>query len=245
MDKAPGENVYDHTASGYFGSDDADLSDSISVSAAAQGAGYLGTFTPTVASQTTGGSTGRVEWEFKVNDADLDHLAEGQTVVQQYVVTVDDGHGGTATETVTVTITGSNDAPEIHVRSGDSDAESLDETDTTLTASGTLSLLDVDVIDEVTAARVDSVTKGGTYSGTLPSDADLIGMFTVSGSLDDTETDKTNGISWNFNSGSHYFDGLSAGETLVLTYTVQVTTFRARRTPTTWSSPSRAPTTLR
>ena len=48
-------------------------------------------------------------------------------------------------------------------------------------------------------------------------------MFTVSGSLDDTETDKTNGISWNFNSGSHYFDGLSAGETLVLTYTVQVT----------------------
>ena len=167
LDKAPGENVNDHTASGYFEVTDADLSDSISVSAAAQGAGYLGTFTPTVASQTTGGSTGRVEWEFKVNDADLDHRAEGQTVVQQYVVPVDDGHGGTATETVTVTITGSNDAPEIHVRSGDSDAESLDETDTTLTASGTLSLLDVDVIDEVTA-RVDSVTKGGPTAGPCP-----------------------------------------------------------------------------
>mgnify|MGYP000897814174 FL=1 len=152
----------------------------------------------------------------------MDHLAKGETVTQLYDVTVDDGKGGTDTVTVTVTITGSNDAPEIHVRAGDSDADALSKTGATLTTTGTLSLSDVDIIDVVNATKVDSITKGGTYIGTLPTDTELKAMFTVSGNLNATETDKTNGITWNFDSGSHYFDGMAAGETLTLTYTVQV-----------------------
>src|SRR5437867_1482340 len=40
-------------------------------------------------------------------------LQAGQTLTQLYDVTVDDGHGGTASQTVTITITGTNDAPTI------------------------------------------------------------------------------------------------------------------------------------
>ena len=41
------------------------------------------------------------------------YLAAGQSVTENYVVTVDDGHGGTAQQTVTVTIAGTNDDPTI------------------------------------------------------------------------------------------------------------------------------------
>ena len=36
-------------------------------------------------------------------------MAAGQSVVEHYTVTVDDGHGSTATKVVTITITGTND----------------------------------------------------------------------------------------------------------------------------------------
>ncbi|MGI6442369.1 MAG: VCBS domain-containing protein [Synergistaceae bacterium] len=223
VDKHADENTLDHTTSGYFDVTDADLTDAVSVSATPQGVGYLGTFTPFVDTQTTGGATGKITWEFKVNDSALDHLAKGETVTQLYDVTVDDGKGGTDTVTVTVTITGTNDAPEIHVRAGDSDAESLTESNIALTATGKLSLSDVDIIDVVNATKVDSIAKGGTYTGTLPTDTDLKAMFSVTGGLTNTESDKDNGITWTFNSGSHLFSELAAGETLILTYTVQVT----------------------
>ncbi|MCW1713991.1 VCBS domain-containing protein, partial [Caenicola nitritireducens] len=100
--------------------------------------------------------------------------------------------------------------------------ESLTESNIALTATGTLSLSDVDVIDVVNATEVDSITKGGTYTGPLPTDAELKAMFTVTGGLTNTESDKDHGITWTFNSGSHFFDGMAAGETLELTYTVQV-----------------------
>src|SRR6202022_4956015 len=56
------------------------------------------------------GSSG---WTFSVVDGALDFLAAGQTLVQKYNVTVDDGHGGAAVQVVTVTLTGSNDVPVI------------------------------------------------------------------------------------------------------------------------------------
>ena len=53
------------------------------------------------------------DWQFEVPDADIDFLAAGETLVQTYDVTADDGNGGTTTQTVEVTLTGTNDAPEI------------------------------------------------------------------------------------------------------------------------------------
>ena len=52
-------------------------------------------------------------WSFSVADSALDSLQAGQTLTQSYAVTVDDGHGGTASQTVKITITGTNDVPVV------------------------------------------------------------------------------------------------------------------------------------
>jgi VCBS repeat-containing protein len=94
---------------------DVDLTDTHSLlSVVAQGAGYLGTFTPTLATDATGGKTGTVGWTFTVADDATDFLAQGQTLTQTYAVTVADNHGGTTTQNVVVGINGTNEAPVAH-----------------------------------------------------------------------------------------------------------------------------------
>ena len=96
-------------ASGTVDFTDVDLIDTHSVSATPVANGYLGTFTPTITTDATGGVTGSIGWTFTVSGDDAaDFLAAGQTLTQTYAVKVDDGHGGTATQVVTVTITGTN-----------------------------------------------------------------------------------------------------------------------------------------
>ncbi|MGV0908496.1 Ig-like domain-containing protein [Martelella sp. FOR1707] len=105
-DGAVGENTLEHSRSGTLELRDADVNDSHTVSAAAQGAGYLGTFIPVINAE------GNIDWTFTVDDADLDALNEGDVLTQDYVITVEDEHGATATRTVTVTINGVNDQPD-------------------------------------------------------------------------------------------------------------------------------------
>src|SRR4029079_17433269 len=83
------------------------------VSFVPQDTGYLGTFTPTVTTDATGGVTGTVGWTFTVADGDTDFLAAGQSLTQTYAVAVVDNHGGIATQNVVITINGSNEDPEI------------------------------------------------------------------------------------------------------------------------------------
>src|SRR6202023_282121 len=101
------------TASGTLTFKDVDLTDTHTATAVAQGTGYLGSFTLGTLADSTNGATGSVGWNFSVADGALDFLAAGQTLVQKYNVTVDDGHGGAAVQVVTVTLTGTNDVPVI------------------------------------------------------------------------------------------------------------------------------------
>ena len=60
---------------------------------------------PLVDADTTGsGSSGSVAWNFAVANSAVHALAFGQTVTETYVVSVNDGHGGTATQNVDVAI---------------------------------------------------------------------------------------------------------------------------------------------
>ena len=151
-------------------------------------------------------------------------LAVGQTVTDTFTYTITDSQGGTSSTTLTVTVHGTNDTPVISVTGTDSAAEAINETDTTLSTSGTLSIFDVDTLDTVIATKVSSVTVGGTYEGARPSDADLIAMFTASGGDPSSALQSNpNGIAWSFNSGTQYFNEIPAGETLILNYTVRAT----------------------
>jgi VCBS repeat-containing protein len=74
-----------------------------------QGSGYFGTFSldPILES----GGSGSVAWHFSVDNADIQFLAQGQTLVQTYTVFVTDDHGAVTPQNVTIAIDGSNDAP--------------------------------------------------------------------------------------------------------------------------------------
>jgi serralysin len=95
-----------HIASGAVTFTDANTTDTHAASFAAKGAGYLGSFSI----NTSNIANGSVNWSFSVSDSAIDYLKAGQRLTQSYDVTVNDGHGGTATQTVTVILNGADDA---------------------------------------------------------------------------------------------------------------------------------------
>ena len=213
------------TDSGSLTFTDVDLTDIHSVSVTATSLTPLGILAPTINTDTTGsGLGGVIDWTYSVPAALVEYLAEGETKVETFTVTLDDGEGGTLDRTITVTINGTNDAPVITVVPADDSASaSFNETNATLSVSDTLTLGDIDTTDIVTVAKLDTLNIGGTYAGTLPTEAALKAMFSVSGSLDGTQQYDLNGITWTFASDTEHFDFLAVGETLVLTYQVQAT----------------------
>ncbi|MBR0973292.1 beta strand repeat-containing protein [Bradyrhizobium japonicum] len=88
---------------------DAETGDTHSASFLPNGSGYVGTFSLDPVSEA--GGTGSVAWHFTVDNSDIQFLAQGQTLTQDYFVTIADDNGGSTTQDVTVTINGTNDAP--------------------------------------------------------------------------------------------------------------------------------------
>ena len=112
-DLAAGEGTATLTATGTVAFTDANSGDSHTVSVTPAEGGYRGTLTASVTDPATGDGAGTVTWSYSVADAALDDLAAGQTLTQNYVVSIDDGHGGVATQVVAITLNGTNDAPTI------------------------------------------------------------------------------------------------------------------------------------
>src|SRR5262249_31921828 len=133
---------------------DVDLTDTHTVTFTPDGNNYLGTFTPTLTHDATGGSTGTVGWTFSVSDKAVEFLAAGQTLTQTYTVQVADNNGGLTTQDVTITITGTNDAPVVSTTSN-AFTELPGTNNATLdTVSGTISFTDVDLTDRPLASAV-------------------------------------------------------------------------------------------
>ncbi len=192
------------SATGSIAFADIDLHDAHTATSAANGSGYLGTFTTTVTDNGAGDGSGSVSWSFAVDNAAIQYLAAGQALTQTYTVTVSDGQGGTVTQPVTVTITGTNDAPTITTAvSSGAVAE-----DGTLSATGAIAFADVDLRDGHTVA---STADGSGYLGTFTA--------TVT---DDGSNDGAGAVSWNFAVDNAAIQYLAAGQTLTQTYTVTV-----------------------
>ena len=108
----------------------------------------------------------------------------GETLTLTYTVRATDSNADSNTlaayheRTVIVTITGTNDAPVIAVGSSNSASSGLTETNSTLTAGGTLSVEDLDYSNTVTAS-VQSVVASGTTAGILSNNAALQSMLSV------------------------------------------------------------------
>ncbi|NBS67051.1 MAG: hypothetical protein EBT33_22420, partial [Betaproteobacteria bacterium] len=167
-------------------------------------------------------TTGTINWTFDSGTEAFDALAAGETLTLAYTLRVTDSNGIPATDDqiVTITLNGTNDTPLLSVAAGDRDSATLNETNTTLTASGTLSVTDADRSDSLTAS-VQQVSASGATTGLAISNAALLGMLSVTRPAGNTGTSAT--INWAFNSNSEAFDQLAAGERLTLAYVVQVT----------------------
>ncbi|WP_422492148.1 VCBS domain-containing protein [Endozoicomonas sp. ALD068] len=214
VDGGAGENSNTLTDNGSFTIADVDLSDQQSVSVSAAANGYLGSLTATVADDTQADGTGRIDWSFSVNDADIDYLGDGEILTQTYTVTVNDGEGGTVDQQVTITLTGSNDAPTISSVTDVAGAvtEIVDggagENSNTLTDNGSFTIADVDLSDQ------QSVSVSAAANGYLGS---LTAMV-----ADDTQADGTGRIDWSFSINDADIDYLGDGEILTQTYSVTV-----------------------
>ena len=123
-----------NTVSGQLTQHDVDTTDKHTWSVNNDGKGTYGSFTVD--------QNGK--WTYTLDNAskNVQALAEGQKVTDTITVTVDDGHGGKATQTITVDITGTNDAPTL---SGTATGNVTE--DGTTTATGKLDVADIDTKD--------------------------------------------------------------------------------------------------
>lgn len=151
----------------------------------------------------------------------FDHLAAGETLRLSYGVTVSDADGNaTDTDTVTITIAGSNDSPVISLGVGDSNSRIVDEptNSSAVTASGTLTVVDIDATDTI-STTVTGVTLAGVTGSLAAADVqamlsfpDASGLFADSGAVSN--------LAWNFSSAPTTFDFLNDGDVLTLTYAI-------------------------
>ncbi|MEZ5801077.1 MAG: VCBS domain-containing protein [Nitratireductor sp.] len=91
-------------------------------------------------------STGQINWNFDSGPENFDYLAQGENTVLVYDVVANDGTGDSNTQQVTITINGTNDAPVITTEVSDSSNASLNDDVTALSANGTLTVADADIV---------------------------------------------------------------------------------------------------
>jgi VCBS repeat-containing protein len=231
------------TASGTISFTDVDLTDRPVASAAFTAFTYLNAYDVDVTSQLTAtqlaaiaavdepltvvqapGNTnnGSASWSYSVADGAFDFLADGEILTLTYAATVDDGHGGVVTKPITVTVTGSNDTAEI--TSDPQTAVITERADThdsatPDTASGAITFSDADLTD-THDVKIAGVNASGVMTGLANGTVQL--SWLSLGAV----TDSTDGVpgskSWSFSAPDSYFDYLADGETVTLTYTVEV-----------------------
>ncbi|WP_437883338.1 retention module-containing protein [Pseudomonas sp. LRF_L74] len=179
-DGSANENTGELTTSGMIGFSDADLSDThttsstlLSATDSKNGAVTgIGTLTPVISSDTDG--KGVITWTYSVAAGALDHLAAGQTITLVYQVSVSDGVASTS-KNVTLTLTGTND---VAIIGGASSAQvTEDSNDSVLSASGTLTVDDVD--DGESAFIAGAATAQGNTLGSLSIDSAGAWTYTV------------------------------------------------------------------
>jgi VCBS repeat-containing protein len=187
--------------------------------------------------------SGTLLWSFDSNiasprDTTFNYLGFGETLILTYTITAtDDGSPALSdSENLTITISGSNETPLI---TAGSNTTTLAQAAANLTTSGSVTVIDADTPDTVSASVV-SVDLSGSFSSsgsTLPSSLSansnqaLLNMLTLSNPAPGSAmaADQAAGGSrfdWTFTTGSNgdaAFDFLREGETLVLTYTLDLT----------------------
>ncbi len=177
----PGPAV--ETTNGSIAFSDIETADTHTASFTPDNGGYLGTFSIDPVSEA--GGSGSVAWHFSVDNADIQFLAQGQTLVQTYTVLVADNHGAVTPQQVTVAIDGSNDVPAAvsnNVITDVGPSGAVDIPQWALAANDT----DPDTIDHLFVNSVVSSSGGSAFQS---GDVFFIDDATPGGSFDYTSSD--------------------------------------------------------
>ena len=217
------EDALPTSVSGVIAFVDVDLTNTHTVSATPAAGGYLGTFTPIISNAATGDGSGQVLWNFTVDNAALQFLAEGQTRTQTYTVTITDSAGAPVIQTVTITITGTNDGPTVTgaldlAGAATEKAEIPGPESGVLTDTGTIDFADVDLTDTHTINAIAAPVISAP--GVIVPPAGL-GTFTAS-VTNDTTGDGVGQVTWNFSVNDSALDYLGVGDVVTQTYAVTV-----------------------
>ena len=155
---------------------------------------------PDISSTDPGSASGTVTWTYNLPNSDVQYLAANQTITLTYVITVTDNVGGTAQQPVTITIVGTNDVPTIGGdMSGTVTEDGLSDfnaaTTDTVTATGTLTISDVDTGQSTFQSASGNTTHGtytvsttGMWSYTVGTSSGVVQALAVGQSTTDTFT---------------------------------------------------------
>jgi VCBS repeat-containing protein len=175
-------------------------------------------------------NNGSATWTYSVPDHLFDFLADGETLVLNYVVQVDDGHGGVVSTPITVSINGAdvsvggtNDVPTI-VEESTTSTGAVTEDAATLAASGIIAFNDPDLTDTHTASFA---LKATTSSAHLPGFSDgtsQIGTFMLGPVSEQPGVSTVGSVGWSFtlDDSDPVLQSLAEGQTITQVYTVTV-----------------------
>lgn len=169
----------------------------------------LGMMTLTAPEQVTG----KLGWSFNSSTTSaLDVIPQDDVLKLEYEITANDGQGGQTTQIVVVEITGTNDAPKVQIRDGDSSSGGA--TDAQIDVTGSLTIIDEDA--------VNAYYSGVSVNGNKVTDAQKLTQmegFLVYNSTTSTfqTTNESNNYDWIFTTMEAAASGLfSTGD--LITY---------------------------
>ena len=212
------------TDSGSIAFTDVDLTDTHTVSVAPNGT-PLGGLTASVSGNT-------INWTYNVAASTVEYLAAGQTKVEQFTVTLNDGNGGVVDRVIEVTITGTNDAP---IASSDSAGVTEDTVDqagyddsnanTTIVGGNVLGNdTDIDTSDTRSVSGVEAGT---------PSIATGHVASAVAGTYGNLNIAANGSYTYSLNNLNPMVQALAKGQTATDTFTYSITDSQGATSTTT------------
>jgi VCBS repeat-containing protein len=210
------------TSAGTVSFTDVDLTDTHTASAKPVGT-TLGTLIASISPDTSNGVGGKVNWSYTVADSAVNSLAAGQTKVEHFTVTVDDGHGGTASQDISITITGANDAPTIVAGSTTATGAFTHSDDRGHdVATGRIAFADVDLSDTHTVSQAPPTFSLSKGTLTDSQKSILLGASSLALKETDSTGSGSGSVAWTYSLTDRGADLLKEGQQLTVTYAVTV-----------------------
>ncbi|WP_158228783.1 VCBS domain-containing protein [Bradyrhizobium sp. Y36] len=185
----------------------------------------------TVVQGAGNGNNGSATWTYSVPDHLFDFLAEGETLTLNYVVQVDDGHGGVVSTPITVSINGAdvnvegtNDLPTIVADDTNPAGAVTEDSSATLAANGTITFNDPDLTDTHTASYVLKSTVSSAHLPGFNAGTSHIGTFALDPVVENPGASSRGSVGWTFtlDDNNPVLQSLAEGQTITQVYTVTV-----------------------